>query len=202
MNEERKTIKSSSFGELKILGSRFTGNAFPVSNKKEVDEFLISTIKKYHDATHNPFAYKLLLEEKENIRTSDDKEPQGTAGIQILFAIEKLNLWNILVIVTRYFGGKKLGRGGLMRAYRDCAEITLNNTKVIEIILYKKINFEFSHNDTGNVMKIISDFNGKIIHQVYKEKCNIVVKIPINYVEDFKNKLSKYFKSDNILIKS
>lgn len=195
------TIESTATGELKILGSHFIGNAVPVSEKEDAEEFIHSIIKKYHDATHNPFAYRLINEQSEIIRTSDDREPSGTAGKPILSAIEKQNLYNAAVVITRYFGGKKLGKGRLMRAYRDCTEITLNNTKIIQKVLYKKVFLEFPYDKTGNIMKIITDFNGKINNHVYKDKYSLDAEIPINLVEEFKNKIFDIAGKSEILIK-
>jgi len=195
------TIESKATGELKILGSHFIGNAMPVSEKEDAEKFIHSIIKKYHDATHNPFAYKLINEQSETIRTSDDREPSGTAGKPILSAIEKQNLYNAAVVITRYFGGKKLGKGRLMRAYRDCAEITLNNAKIIQKVLYKKVFLEFPYDKTGNIMKIITDFNGKINNHVYKDKYSLDAEIPVNLVEEFKNKIFDIAGKSEILIK-
>ena len=195
------TIESEATGELKILGSRFIGNASPVSEKEDAEEFIHSIIKKYYDATHNPFAYKLINEQSEIIRTSDDKEPSGTAGKPILSVIEKQNLYNVAVAITRYFGGKKLGKGRLMRAYRDCAEITLNNAKTIQKVLYKKVFLEFPYDKTGNIMKIITDLDGKINNQVYKDKYSLAVEIPITLVEEFKNKIFDISGKSEISIK-
>ena len=195
------TIESGATGELKILGSHFIGNAMPVSEKEDAEEFIYGIIKKYHDASHNPFAYKLISKQSEIIRTSDDREPSGTAGKPILSAIEKQNLYNVAVVITRYFGGKKLGKGRLMRAYRDCSEITLNNAKTIQKVLYKKVFLEFPYDKTGNIMKIITDFNGKINNHVYKDKYSLEAEIPINLVEEFKNKIFDIAGKSEILIK-
>ncbi len=195
------TINSLSTGELKILGSRFIGNAAPISNKDQAEEYIGKITKKYHDATHNCFAYKLVTDQEEIIRTNDDREPQGTAGKPILKTIEKKNLCNVVVVVTRYFGGKKLGKGGLMRAYRDCADITLSDAKSIQKVIYKKILLEFPYNDTGNIMKIISDFSGKINDETYEDKCRLSVEIPKCDIEKFKSKILDITGKSQISIK-
>ena len=196
------TIESEVTGELRILGSHFIGNAIQVSKKDDAEEFIHRITKVYHDATHNPFVYKLINEQSEIIRISDDREPSGTAGKPILSAIEKQNLHNVIVVITRYFGGKKLGKGRLMRAYRDCAEMTLNNTEIIQKVLYKKMFLEFPYDKTGSIMKIITDFDGKINNHVYKDKYSLSVEIPINLIEKFKNKILDITGKSEILIKS
>lgn len=111
--------------EIKIKGSKFLGFVFPVSHKKEAEDILEKHRKKYYDATHNCFAYSIGLD-NEIFRYSDDGEPSGTAGKPIFQAIKHFELKNILVIVTRYFGGTKLGVGPLARAYYDAAFDVLN----------------------------------------------------------------------------
>ncbi len=195
------TIESSCIGDLKILGSRFIGNAAPIIDKETAEEFIIKISKKYHDATHNCYAYRLITEREETVRTSDDREPQGTAGKPILTVIEKQNLYNVAIVVTRYFGGKKLGKGGLMRVYRECAEATLSNARIIQKIVYKKIYLEFSYNETGSIMKIISDFSGKVSNQTYKDKCSLSVEIPRGYLDKFKDKILDISGRKSILMK-
>jgi len=184
------TIKAQTAGELKVLGSRFIGNAFPVSEKDEAESHVNTIARAYHDATHNPYAYKILSDGDEIIRSSDDKEPQGTAGKPILMSLEKYELSNIIVIVTRYFGGKKLGKGGLSRAYRDCADITLDNAQKIQRQLYKKLSLQFPYDKTGLVMKIVTDCSGKILDKASEEKFSLIVNIPLSNVERFNDKIN------------
>ena len=195
------TIGSSCSGNLKVLGSRFTGNAEPIIDKESAEEFITNISKKYHDATHNCYAYKLITEREETVRTSDDREPQGTAGKPILTVIEKQNLYNVIVLVTRYFGGKKLGKGGLMRAYRECAEVTLSHARIIKKTIYEKIYLEFPYNETGSVMKIISEFDGKVSSQVYEDKCSLSVEIRRDYLDKFKDKIFDISSRRSILMK-
>jgi len=195
------TIGSSCNGDLKVLGSRFRGNAEQIIDKESAEEFITNISKKYHDATHNCYAYKLITEREETVRTSDDREPQGTAGKPILTVIEKQNLYNVVVVITRYFGGKKLGKGGLMRAYRECAEATLSNAKIIQKIIYEKIYLEFPYNETGSIMKIISDFSGKVSRQVYEDKCSLSVEIRRDYLDKFKDKILDISGRKSILMK-
>ena len=194
------TIKSHSSGELKVLGSRFIGNAFPVSNKNEAENHILDIEKEFHDATHNPFAYKVLRDGKPIIRISDDKEPQGTAGKPIFSAIEKYDLSNILIVITRYFGGKKLGKGGLARAYRNCAEITIENARKVQCLLYKTVTINFPYDKIGLIVKIINDVNGKIINQSSMEKYSFTVDIPLNNVNVFNEKIGLIAIKDEISI--
>ncbi len=129
------SIKGSSRDKLLIKGSKFIASAIPVNSEEEAKTFLEKIRREFHDATHNPYAY--VISEREISKSSDDREPSGTAGKQILSAIKSQNLKDILVVVTRYFGGIKLGTGGLSRAYYESALKVLKSC-----ILIKKENRE------------------------------------------------------------
>ena len=101
--------------ELKVKGSRFIADIFPIDSKKEIDEYLASVRKEFYDATHHCYAFRLGIN-GENIRAADDGEPAGTAGKPILLALSSKELTNALLVVTRYYGGMNLGTGGLSRA--------------------------------------------------------------------------------------
>lgn len=115
MNYEKHLISTKT---IEIKKSKFIGYSFHVTNKVEIDEILTELRKEHRKARHLPYAYKF----DNNIKKSDDKEPANTAGGPILNIIEKNNLNNILIVVIRYFGGIKLGAGGLIRAYGSAAK--------------------------------------------------------------------------------
>ena len=145
---------------LKEKKSLFTGQVFHCESEKEADKILISTRKKYYDATHHCYAYKFI---DEKIKYSDEGEPTGTAGIRILNAIEHFNLLNILVIVIRYFGGVKLGVGLLGKSYYSAAFGVLKNAKKIEKILYQEIKIISDFKYISQVHRILSNHKGKIV---------------------------------------
>jgi len=115
MNYKKYLIKETT---IEIKKSKFIAFAFNISNKQEIDDILTELKKEHRKARHLPYAYKFA----NNIKKSDDKEPSNTAGGPILNIIEKNNLDNILIVVIRYFGGIKLGAGGLIRAYGTAAK--------------------------------------------------------------------------------
>ena len=119
MNYEKYLINNKT---IEIKKSKFIAYAFNISSKEEVDEILIELKKEHRKARHLPYAYKF----DNNIKKSDDKEPSNTAGGPILNIIEKNNINNILIVVIRYFGGIKLGAGGLIRAYGAAAKEVIN----------------------------------------------------------------------------
>ncbi len=126
-----KTIAAKSQNEYVIEKSKFIATAMPCEDELAVHDFIKATNKEYRDATHNCFAY-IIGPTKEQQRYSDDGEPTGTAGVPMLEVLKKLDLTNVCVIVTRYFGGIKLGSGGLIRAYSHSVSALIDKTpKVI-----------------------------------------------------------------------
>ena len=134
--ENYKTIGSFNETTLKEKSSVFNAQAYPVENEEDALQIVEKTKKKYYDATHHCYAYKLT---GNKIKYSDAGEPSGTAGIRILNAINHFNMQNILVIVIRYFGGTKLGVGPLGKAYYNSVIQTLKSSRIIEKKAYKKI---------------------------------------------------------------
>lgn len=125
-----KSITARARQEVKVRGSRFIGTAIPVSDRDQIDHELAALRKEFWDATHNCYAWRLAPDGLQ-YRFSDDGEPAGSAGKPILFVMQQRELLNTLVVVTRYFGGVKLGVGGLVRAYGDAAAEALNTTETI-----------------------------------------------------------------------
>lgn len=128
-----RTIDKPYFYEQIINRSRFICSLYPINNIQEANQLLTQTRKQYYDATHNCYAY-ILGDNGEITKNSDDKEPAQTAGIVIYDVLKKNNLTNVLAIVTRYYGGIKLGAGGLIRAYSTSTSQTVNQAELLEII--------------------------------------------------------------------
>jgi len=165
---EIKIINNSYKSELKIKSSRFIGFAFPVENEDVTVSILEKIRKEYYDASHHCYAYKLLDLNK----YSDAGEPSGTAGIRILNAIEHFNLVNTLVLVVRYFGGTKLGVGGLGKAYFDSAFQTLNKAEIIIKNLYQKILIKTDFQLTQKVYHLFNNSENKILNVNYSDFAN------------------------------
>ncbi len=125
------TISSRVRTELKVRNSRFIGTAVPIGSKEEANEEIARVQKEFWDASHNCYAWRLAPDGMA-YRFSDDGEPSGSAGKPILFVLQQRSLLNTLVIVTRYFGGTKLGVGGLVRAYGDTASAVLDAAETAE----------------------------------------------------------------------
>jgi uncharacterized YigZ family protein len=180
------TIAACAQAEIKIERSRFIGTALPVSSKAAAEEEYHLLQKKYYDATHNCFAYVIGKDLDMTFRFSDDGEPSGTAGKQIYETIQTRKLTDILVVVTRFYGGIKLGTGGLGRAYREAANAALDQAKVIERFLMQTCKLIFAHEQVSAVMKVMSDFTLKPIETSYGEQVELTVAIRLGFYEQFR----------------
>jgi uncharacterized YigZ family protein len=164
------TIQSASEGSYKEKGSKFLAFAFPVETEEEIKEKIEVLKKKYFDARHHCFAWTLGADKK-RFRAFDDGEPNHSAGDPILGQIRSKDLSNVLVVVVRYFGGTKLGVGGLISAYRLAAEHTLNNAKIIEQEVKETLRLVYSYTSTPEVMRMIKDYDLEIVKQDFQEDC-------------------------------
>ena len=177
------TIINKAQAELKEKGSLFIGQIFPIRDSKDAESILSETRKRYYDATHNCYAYKLI--DDEDIKYSDDGEPNGTAGIRILNASNHYKLSNVLIISTRYFGGTKLGVGPLGKAYYNSAVSAIENADVITKINYSEILIEFDYDMTSHVHHFLNQFDAKNIKNLFDEK----PKIQCHIKPEFQQKL-------------
>lgn len=183
--EKFKTIRNNEVSEIEEKRSKFIASIFYVETIDEVENAIKQVKKKYHDAKHNCYAY--IINEKGNIlkRFSDDGEPSGTAGSPILNTIEKNNLYNVLIIVTRYFGGILLGTGGLVRAYTEAATKSIEKAGVVEQELGYEIEIAITYQDFEKLKYYCNKNNIDITNIEYKE--NIICKIELT--NDEMNKL-------------
>lgn len=184
--EKFKTINEIFFFEIpKIKGSRFIGRVYPISSKIEAEKLLDSIRKEFYNVTHNCFAYKTGLGENNVYRFSDDGEPSGTAGKPILTALESFDLTNVLIVVTRIYGGTKLGTGGLIRAYAQSAKEVLENCNIIEVEITTKLKFVYKYDYTNLVMNIINKFEATIVQESYGDLAEMIIKLNSAYKDSF-----------------
>ena len=169
-----KTLHDFGTDEYIVEKSRFIGYAKPIKSEEEAVEFVNEIKKKHKDATHNVWAY--TVGETMNIqRYSDDGEPQGTAGIPTLEVIKKEDLRDVVVVVTRYFGGIKLGAGGLVRAYTKGAKIGIDAAQVIQKVKYKVVSIIIDYNQIGKVQNEIMNMGYTVKDTLYSDKVDILV---------------------------
>ena len=145
------TIKENVIAEITEKKSKFIANLIKVENKQDAEEKINKIKKTYHDARHNCVAYRIIEENKIIEKSSDDGEPSGTAGGPMLNILQKNNLCNILVIVTRYFGGILLGTGGLVRAYSETTKKAIENAQKIEMILGTEMEAKVNKNRKSRI---------------------------------------------------
>ncbi len=178
INKEFKTVLQKGYAVYEEKKSEFIANVFPVKTEEEALSFLNEMKKQYKDARHNCFAYIIMENGVLKERYSDDGEPSGTAGMPILEVIRREELQNLLVVVTRYFGGTLLGTGGLVRAYGKSAKDGVLNAKIIEKLVYKKFVYEVSYETSGKLQFAIIQNNGIIAETEYGENVvfNVFVK--------------------------
>lgn len=187
ISENYKTIKGEIKDEFEIEKSVFITNIKYVESEDEAISFIEKIKEKYKDATHNCHAY-IINEKPEIKRYSDDGEPQGSAGFPMLSVLEKEKLFNLVAVVTRYFGGKKLGKGGLVRAYTRGVSNCLEDK-----ITYRKIFIEskiiFDYNLLGIIENFLNEENYIIIEKNFLENVKINLYIRKDEFENFKKKL-------------
>jgi uncharacterized YigZ family protein len=189
IQEEIKTINNTYKSELKEKASKFLGFAFPVESENEALSILDRIKKEYYDASHHCYAYKLT---DSLIKYSDAGEPSGTAGIRILNAIEHFDIANILIVIVRYFGGTKLGIGGLGRAYYETACRLLEKAEIRKKYLYQKILITLDFQFTQKVYHLFNDSENKILNVNYSDKANFECIVKPAKIDQIIEKLNNF----------
>ncbi len=173
-----RTIQLHSEGLYKESGSKFLAFAYPVTSEEEIRSKIEGLRKKYFDATHHCFAW-VLGADKAKFRAVDDGEPNHSAGDPIIGQIRSKELTNVLVVVVRYFGGTKLGVGGLIQAYKLAAAEALNNAIIIEEDVTEKFLIRYPYDETSEVMRLVKEFDIKILKQEYLEDCILEIEAKV-----------------------
>ncbi|NLA15288.1 MAG: YigZ family protein [Bacteroidales bacterium] len=175
-----KTLKSSCTGQYKEKGSKFLAFGFPASSEEAIKERLETMKKKFFDARHICYAYR-LGPDGETWRANDSGEPSSTAGKPILGQLLSYDLTNVLMVVVRYFGGVKLGTGGLINAYRSAARDALEQAIIVEKRILETLELQFTYEQTDKVMRAIHDTGAQIVEQSYADgslPCRLTVRVP------------------------
>ncbi|MCC8035772.1 MAG: YigZ family protein [Rikenellaceae bacterium] len=184
------TIEGPAEAGFRDKGSRFMAWAYPVCSEDEIREIVDFLRKKYYDATHICYAWRLGAE-GEKYRANDDGEPSGTAGKPILGQMLSRNITNVLVAVVRYFGGTKLGVPGLINAYRVSAAEVLDKCTVVERTVDSVVTAEFSYLGMNEVMRVVKEMNPVVVSQDFDNLCRITLRIRQSLGETLRSKLSK-----------
>jgi uncharacterized YigZ family protein len=175
LQDTYKTIATASEEILfKEKNSKFFGYAFPVSNEAEIKNYLEILKKQHYGAVHNCYAFQIGTDTIQ-YRANDDGEPSNTAGTPIYGQIQSFGLTNVLVVVVRYFGGVKLGVGGLITAYRTAAQMAIEASELVEKTIDIKYSIHFDYKNMNKVMRVIKEKNIEIISQKMDLDCEILV---------------------------
>lgn len=175
--DEFYSIAAEASAELKLKGSRFIAHASPTESREVAEAFVASISSRFQDATHNCFAYKIGVGARADFRFSDAGEPSGTAGRPILQAIESKNLTNMVVVVTRYFGGTKLGTGGLIRAYNSAALAALNHAELVQHFSQITLRLKFNYHLANAVHNTLNRFDAQILESRFDDQTTYLVAI-------------------------
>lgn len=174
----KDTYNTIAFPSPEILykekNSKFFGYAFPVTNEEEIKTHLEALRKQHHGAVHFCYAFQLGTETI-YFRANDDGEPSNSAGMPIYGQIQSFGLTNILVVVVRFFGGIKLGVGGLISAYRTSAQMALAEAEIIEKTIDVAFEVSFDYKNMNKVMRVIKEKNLNIVSQEMNESCKIII---------------------------
>ena len=181
-----QTIKNNTSSEIIIKNSKFICYLYKVKDINDINIFLNNLKEEHKDATHHCYAYII-----DNIKkSSDDGEPGGTAGIPILKVLENNNLTNTLAVVIRYFGGIKLGAGGLVRAYTKSITNTLCNDNIVSLIEGYNLDIEFNYNRVKEIDYLLKDI--KINNKIFDTNIKYNIDIPITFLDTIKQNNIKY----------
>lgn len=184
------TVARLSEGLYKEKMSKFISFAVPVSTLDEVKEALARYQKEYYDARHVCWAYMLGAARTE-FRANDNGEPSGTAGKPILGQINSFGLTNVLIVVVRYFGGIKLGTGGLIEAYRAAAADAIRANEIIECLVEDDVRIFFEYPFMNDVMRIVKEENATIISQYFDLDCDMTLRQRRTMLPRLRERLSK-----------
>lgn len=167
----------------KDKNSKFFGYAFPVLNEDQVKEHLENLKKQHHSARHWCYAYQLGTDENNlQFRANDDGEPNNSAGMPIYGQIQSFEVTNVLIVVVRYFGGVKLGVGGLISAYKTTAQMALEASKIVSRTINKRFEIRFDYKNMNKVMRLIKEQNLKIVNQTLELDCKIEISVRLKDV--------------------
>lgn len=175
MTKDYKTVQKEAYSEFTEKRSRFIGYCKPVKTEQEAVEFINSKRSEHWNATHNVYAYS--LREGNIKRYSDDGEPSGTAGMPVLDVITKNEIYDVCIVVTRYFGGVLLGTGGLVRAYSQGAKVALEAGNVVMMQSCLMCEARCSYNQYGKVSSLIMEIGAVIDDTVYE--ADVLIKFHI-----------------------
>lgn len=179
--------------EIEIRKSRFITTLVPVTESAQVAIFLNDIRQEFPDASHHCWAFLIgAPKSSANVGMSDDGEPKGTAGRPMLTVLLHAEIGDLLVVVTRYFGGTKLGTGGLMRAYSDCTKQILSQIETTQRVHYCQLTLQLDYSDFDPLQRKINQLQAVISDANYTDQVAITLELPENHLTEFKDYLDSY----------
>tara|TARA_B110000503_G_scaffold35454_1_gene57938 strand:+ start:1199 stop:1804 length:606 start_codon:yes stop_codon:yes gene_type:complete len=189
-----KTILEASPDSLyREKGSKFIGYAFPVTDEDQVKQHITQLKKEHYNARHWCYAWQLGTS-YENYRVNDDGEPSNSAGMPILGQLQSFHLTNTLIVVVRYFGGTKLGVGGLMQAYKAAARMSIESSKIVEKTIDAYFILTFDYPEMNVVMRIIKEEKINLLHQIMELRCEFKLAVRKKEAERIFNLFQNTYK--------
>lgn len=182
------TIAAAATSEWKVQNSRFLASAWPLREAASFSPQLEALKKRHYDATHHCYAWRIGLDGTQ-FRFSDDGEPSGTAGKRILGSIDRLQLTDTGIVVVRYFGGVKLGVGGLAKAYSDAADLVLEQAEIVRRYLMRRFLLRFPYDITSQVHYAVERAGAAILDRAYLEHTEYTVEIRASLAEELRQAL-------------
>ena len=188
-NDTYKTLGTTGESLYKVKGSKHFGYAFRVNNEEEIKSYLEQVKKEHHSARHHCYAWKLGMGD-DHFRANDDGEPSNSAGKPIYGAILSSELTNIFIVVVRYFGGTKLGVGGLIDAYRTAAKMAIEEATIVEEKLQAFFTVSFPYPQMGAVMSALKDMNLPVNEPVFEMHCTLKTQIRLANAQELEERLN------------
>ena len=188
-----KEIKQETRGIYKEKGSKFIAYSYRVYSENEA-KIKLNEIKRSEPSANNYCYAYVLYHDKSNYRMNDDGEPQSTAGKQIFKQIQKFKLTNILIVVIRFFGGNKLGIPGLIRSYSTATLLALENAQIIVKNIEEKYQINFKYTEMNGVMKLVKEYNLKILEKEFKSNCKLIFLVHKNKSDIVLKKIKEHYK--------
>lgn len=194
-----RTINSEATVEQVINKSKFIANIHPVQSREEAEEFFDLIRKEHRLATHNVPA--MVIGDKLQLQwASDDGEPQGTSGPPILQLLVSERITNVAIIVTRYYGGIKLGTGGLVRAYTSSAKLALEEAGICGVAEMAILYGDISYSDHSKITTVLPEWDAEIISENFTDKVRMGIKTDISNLENLKTRLINFTSNDTVFL--
>jgi len=190
-----KTISKESLGIYKEKGSKFIGIAIACYNEKDAKSLLEKWKNDHHQARHLCYAYRFGVD-KQKYRANDDGEPNNSAGAPILGQIESFDLTNILIGVVRYYGGTKLGVGGLINAYRTAAKDAIVNGEIVELEVHRWVKMTFDYTDMPHIMNLIKKNGISMSEKIFEENCGLTLQLKLEVADFILKELKAFFSTE------